>query len=413
MPSSPGAEPAARPGEGEVGRSTERPLHIAFVVPRFGERVVGGAELLASWLAERLAGCGHGVEILTTCALNHFTWENELPPGDERYGPLLVRRFLCDERDAGIHGELERAIAAGVQLSREEELLWMRNGVASRQMEEALEREGDRFDMVIPLPYLFGTTYFAYAACPSRTIPIPCLHDEPYAKLGVVSEMLSGARGIFFNTPAEAQLAGQLAGELPRWTTVGLGFDPPTDVDPSRVRRRYSLERPFVLYVGRREGGKNTPLLQDNFMRYKHRRPGDLELVFVGGGDAPPKHPDIRELDFDWADRDSLYAAATVFCQPSVNESLSIVLMQAWLAERPVVVHGACPVTREHCQRSNGGLWFTSYAEFEEVFDRLVEDGALREALGSNGARYVRSEYSWEAVLGRFHEAARSWVLDE
>lgn len=410
MRSSPAAE--TRSGPGEAQPNPERPLRVAFVVPRFGERVVGGAELLASWLAERLAGRGHEIEILTTCALDHFTWKNELPPGEERYGPLLVRRFLCDDRDLGIHGELEHAIASGVPLSREEELLWLRNGVASRPMEETLEKEGERFDMVIPLPYLFGTTYFAYAACPSRTIPIPCLHDEPYARLGVVAEMLSGSRGIFFNTPAEATLAAELAGDLPPWTTVGVGFDPPPDADPARVRRHYGLERPFLLYVGRREGGKNTPLLQDNFMRYKHRRPGDLELILVGGGDAPPKHPDIRELDFDWADRDSLYAAGTAFCQPSVNESFSIVLMQAWLGECPVVVHGACPVTREHCERSNGGLWFTSYAEFEEVFDRLLEDAALRGALGRNGAQYVRREYSWEAVLGRFHEAARSWVLD-
>lgn len=385
-------------------------LRIAFVVPRFGRRVVGGAELLTSWLAERFAGCGHAVEVLTTCALDHFTWRNELPPGEERQGPLLVRRFLADDRDPGIHGELERAIVSGLPLSREEELLWMRNGVSSRRMEEFLEQEADRFDLVIPLPYLFGTTYFAYAACPERVVPIPCLHDEPYARLGVVAEMLSGSRGIFFNTPAEGRLAAELAGDLPPWTTVGLGFDQPTGVDPERARRRYRLQRPFVLYVGRREGGKNTPLLQDNFMRYKDRREGGLELVLVGGGDDPPKHPDIRELDFDWDDRDSLYAAATVFCQPSVNESLSIVLMQAWLAERPVLVHGASPVTREHCERSNGGLWFRSYAEFEEVLDRLLADPDLQTALGRNGARYVRMEYSWEAVLGRFHDAVRSWL---
>lgn len=400
MPSSPGAERGGAPG----------PLRLAMVVPRFGERVVGGAELHARWLAEHLAGAGHEVEVFTTCALDHYTWRNELEPGTERRGPLTVRRFLCDDRDPGIHGELERAIVQGLRLSRDEELLWLRNGVASSPMEEELDRRGSDYDAVIPIPYLFGTSYFAFAVRPERTMPIPCLHDEPYARLGFVADMLSRSRGILFNTGAEVSFARTLTDDLPPWTTVALGFDPPERVDPEGVRRRYKLQRPFLLYVGRREGGKNTPLLQDHFMRYKHRRPGDLELVMVGGGDDPPKHPDIRELDFDWAHRDSLYRAATVFCQPSTNESLSIVLMQAWLGRCTVVVHGDCAVTREHCERSNGGLWFSTYAEFEEVFDRLMADADLRAALGRNGYDYVRTEYSWDAVLGRFHEAVGAWL---
>lgn len=385
------------------------------VVPRYGRTIVGGAEMHARQLAERLAAAGHTVDILTTCALDHYTWANTEPVGMERDGLLNVHRFPVDERDLGIHGEMEHAIVSGYTLTREEERLWMRHGVASSAMEDELRRgaDADRYDAVLAMPYLFGTTYFAYEACADRLLLIPCLHDESYARLKIVADMLAGSRGVLFNAHPEAELGRRLAGGdgIARWAIVGLGFDPDAPGDPGAFRRRHRLDSPFVLSVGRREGGKNVPLLVDYFLRYKGRRGGDLRLVQAGSGDFRlPRRPDVVDLKPDWNERDAMYRASTIFCQPSVNESLSIVMMQAWLAERPVMVHGHGAVTRDHCQRSNGGLWFSNYAEFEAIVDRLVSDDRLRRALGANGRAYVDATYSWEAVLGRFHDAAYEWT---
>jgi glycosyltransferase involved in cell wall biosynthesis len=389
------------------------PLRLGLVVPRYGPALVGGAELHARQLAQRLAGAGHAVDVLTTCALDHYTWRNELPAGTERDGGVVVRRFPVDERDLGLHQALERAIVGGFGLSREEERLWLRHGVASAAMEDELDAAGDRYDYVLAMPYLFGTTYFAVATRPERTLLIPCLHDEPYAHLGFVAEMLTAARGVLFNTHPEAALGLRLSGGLNRHAIVGLGFEGNGSADPSAFRRRHKLHGPFLLAVGRREGGKNTPLLFDYFLRYKQRRPGELRLVSAGTGDVPvPRRSDVVDLRPDWAERDAMYRASTVVCQPSVNESLSIVMMQAWLAERPLLVHADGSVTRDHCERSHGGLWFGNYAEFEATLDRLTGDAGLREALGANGSAYVRREYSWEAVLRRFERAAYDWRAD-
>ena len=54
---------------------------IAFVTPRYGESVVGGSEAVVREAAHGLAGRGYDVELLTTCALDHYTWANELAPG--------------------------------------------------------------------------------------------------------------------------------------------------------------------------------------------------------------------------------------------------------------------------------------------------------------------------------------------
>ena len=67
-------------------------MKIACVVHRFGEEIAGGSETHCRHVAEHLA-TSHDVTVLTTCARDHMSWANELPPGVSRAGPLAVHRF--------------------------------------------------------------------------------------------------------------------------------------------------------------------------------------------------------------------------------------------------------------------------------------------------------------------------------
>ena len=69
---------------------------IAFVPPRYGDDVVGGAETVLRQAAERLAGRGWEVEILTTCVRDHYTWANAYPAGTSR--DPLMRGRRCSRR---------------------------------------------------------------------------------------------------------------------------------------------------------------------------------------------------------------------------------------------------------------------------------------------------------------------------
>ena len=56
----------------------------------------------------------------------------------------------------------------------------------------------------------------------------------------------------------------------------------------------------------------------------------------------------------------------------------------------------------EHCVRSNGGLYYADRDEFVESLKLLVGDERLRAAMGSNGREYVRRNYRWDVVLGKY-----------
>ncbi|MCA1809430.1 MAG: glycosyltransferase family 4 protein [Kiritimatiellia bacterium] len=385
---------------------------IAFVCPRFAEHgTVGGAETLLRQMAERAAAAGRQVVFLTTCATDHFSWANAVPPGARRLTDNFeVRFFPVDpRRDISAFLRAQNLIDRGAAYSTDDEQVWLRNSVNSSALYSYLREEGREYDRIVMGPYLFGLTYFAARLHPDRTMLVPCLHDENFARVRAFGEMFRSVRGIIFNSAPERDLARRLYGvPAERTWVVGMGLDP-FDADPERFRRRHGLTMPYLLYAGRREAGKGVPLLLDYLDLYRKLNQGDLRLVLLGGGSVPLP-PDLAPAVVDAGfvseeDKQSAMAGAAVFCQPSTNESFSIVLLEAWLAGAPALVHAACAVTTHHCRRSGGGLWFMTYAEFEAELRLLLEHADLRRRLGAAGRAYVQREYRWPVILARFLEA--------
>lgn len=379
-------------------------LDLAFIVPRYGPGIVGGAETLARGLAERFASGGARVTVFTTCAENHFTWENVLPEGESRLSGVSVRRFLNNPRDLDRFNAIQGRIGEGLRTTMDEQIEWLSEGVTSDALLCALVREKERFDAVVLLPYLFGTTFWAARVAPERAILAPCLHDEPFARLHVFRILFEGVRGFWFNSEAEARLADRLyaVGDRVR-AIVGLGFDPEPAGDGTRFRARHGLDGDYLLYFGRKEGGKGVPLLIDWFMRARRAELMDAVLVLAGDGtvELPPDAGGaILNLGFlSSEEKRDATAGALAVCQLSRNESFSIVLMESWLQGRPVIVHADCPVTREHCEASGGGVWAADAAEFGEAAAWLSRSPEGASRMGRAGRAYALERYGWDRVM--------------
>jgi len=137
-------------------------------------------------------------------------------------------------------------------------------------------------------------------------------------------------------------------------------------------------------------------------------------LVLLGSGPlTPPTRSDIVTLGFvSDDDKRDAFAAAAVVCQPSLWESFSIVLMEAWLAGKPVLVHGDCDVTRDHVRRSNGGLYYVTVDEFAGALDWLLAHAMERAQLGQQGRAYVQREYAWPRVIDRLRQTLQMWQAE-
>src|SRR5438270_9399764 len=71
----------------------KREGRLGFVPSRYGPDVVGGAETVFREMSHSLASRGWDVEVLTTCAQDHFTWDNVYPAGVQDDEGVTVRRF--------------------------------------------------------------------------------------------------------------------------------------------------------------------------------------------------------------------------------------------------------------------------------------------------------------------------------
>lgn len=367
-----------------------------------------------SSLAMKLAERGDSVELLATCAKDNRTWTNEFPPGMSEVGGVVLRRFAVNERDLDAWVPVQCAIHEGKDVSLEEQLVWMRESVNSDTLYQYIRDEGARFDALFFGPYLFGTTFWGSMIHPAKSVLIPCLHDESYAYLDCIAAMFRSVRGCLFNAEPEMHLARSLYGEI-AGDVVGMGFVPPSAEDARSLSPYFSESFPYVLYLGRKEMGKNVHVLIDYFCRAKEQGllPEAVKLVILGGGSFADLHrndvlgrSDIIDLPhLSEEEKRRLLRHALFLSQPSTNESFSIVLMEAWMVGTPVVVHGECAVTRHHVVESSGGLYFSSPEDFIGVSRFLLERADARRDLATNGAHYVREQFSWGAVLDRFDRA--------
>src|SRR4029450_3501926 len=105
------------------------------------------------------------------------------------------------------------------------------------------------------------------------------------------------------------------------------------------------------------------------------------QLVLIGQGSYDPPE-DAAEVVVDAGfvspeERRAAYAEAFALVTPSHLESLSIVLMEAWLEGTPAVVAAGSEVLREHSERSGGGLAFGSYDQYRDAVDKLLSEPGL------------------------------------
>jgi glycosyltransferase involved in cell wall biosynthesis len=380
-------------------------MRLAFILPRCGPEVLGGAETLGRAMAYQLARRGHHLEIWTTCA--HSGWDNTYPPGIERSDELTLRRFPVEPpRPYDLSAHL---------FSYAGQAQWIKHQAHSPALYRYIANEGSTFDFLIFMPYLVGMTLHGATIYPDKSIIWPCLHDELFAYLAPVRRLLRKAAGIIFNTPAEQMLMTQsMQLEPRRAAVVGMGFESVLG-DKTAFRQQHpAIAEQFFIYMGRLEPAKNLETLFQYFKIYQAQGHHRLDWVILGDGPLQPllsQFPGVIHLGFvDDATKRNALAATSFLCQPSLNESFGIVLMEAWLQNKPVLIHEACPVTLDHVRHAQGGLYFATYPDFAGVVDYLLAHPDQAHRLGANGQSYVQHHYHWPVVLDRLEQALLSWL---
>ena len=387
---------------------------IAFVIPWYGDSIRGGAETECNHLAHCLKASGLDVEILTTCVreAGDNRGKNTLQAGIFQESGITVHRFKVTEGDEKKLIPANRRIYEGENFSADDEVAYMENDINSPELYQYIKKERYNYDWFIFIPYLYPPMYYGSLECPDNCAAIPCFHDEGYAHMEMVKECANRMKKIIFLSQSEAEFARKQFGlesvdQAVLGAYVESGWE--KELEPEHFREKYNIKNEFILCAGRKEPGKRTNELLYFFIHYKQKNPeSNLKLVFIGGGeiDIPSVwKKEVIDLGFvEKKDKYNAYAAAMCLCNPSYYESFSLVIMESWLAKRPVLVSEHCEVTTNFAKEAKGGLFFANYSDFEGCIDYMQREKRVTDIMGENGYKYVQENFVSEVIRSKYIE---------
>jgi len=377
---------------------------IAFVTPWFGESIPGGAESETRALIQRLKS-HFDIEVITTCVKDfHSNWnDNFWKEGEYKEMDIVVRRFKVKKSNEGAFNRVNAKLMSNLSISKEEERTYISEMIRSISLNDFLEENKEKYRWFVFIPYMFGTTYDGISIVKSKSVLIPCLHDESYAYLDVYKKMFNDIGSVFFHVPSEKELAEKIFGINDKFKVVGEGVDTNVVFKRGSFSEKFNIDK-FILYAGRKDSTKNTPELIDFFDRFQRETKSLLKLVLIGSGEVDlPKNPNIIDLGFlSKEDKHNAMADALFLCNPSHNESFSIVVMESWLCDRPVLVSGDCSVTKDHVLSSNGGLFYNDYYSFFECLHYYETHQSEAIQMAKNGKEYVVQNFNWPIVVQNY-----------
>lgn len=375
---------------------------IALVVQRYGLEVNGGAEYHCRILAEHLSE-RYEVDILTSCARDYMPWDNYYDEGHTVLNEVNVYRFPVEKVRDG-----ERVSELAAQMNRNKEYIekeWIEEvGPYCPQLIHYLKVNEDAYKVIIFFGYSYYPTVAGLQLGLKRTILIPTAHDEPNIYKEIYYQTFKEAGAILYNSVEEKQFLTDVfhTGNKPgRLTCVGIEL--PEAGSLRKMPEEYKQYDNYVIYVGRVCHGKNFNQLNRYFIKYKQEHNLDLKLLVVGRVNNEEKltyHEDIIYCGFvSEEDKTALMQNAKFLIMPSEYESLSLVILESMALGRPVLVNGNCAVLKGQCIRSNAGLYYTNYAEFERAVDYILKNTEAYGQMIKNGLEFVQDNYAWESVV--------------
>lgn len=404
---------------------------IAFVVIRYGKDINGGAELHCRMLAERLVPY-YEVEVLTTCVRGAKA--PDYPEGTETIDGVKVRRFKTDPlhirrksplsnarivRDIRIglyRLSLLRRIASRMPvwtvLKKDELRMYRKNRFYSSALFSYIQTHRDDYDVFIPLTVDYPETYYTSLYAPEKTLVIPTLHENKNAFRPILTEVFTRAAYIGFNMETEMRLAENIFGTaLSPHGVIGVGIDIAPEANWEETRAKYRLPEEYLLFVGRIDPDKVGTVFAD-FLAYKKKYPDSrLKLVLVGSKYfEATEDPDFIYTGFvSDNEKTAIIRHAKVVLNPSLHESLSLILLEALSMGKAMMVNGKCNVMEEHIRKSGQALVaYYSQQDFIGQLHRLDTDEGLRKEMEKKGIGYVQRNYNWDLILQRMRQSIES-----
>ena len=188
----------------------------------------------------------------------------------------------------------------------------------------------------------------------------------------------------------------------------------PSDEDVWRVRERYQLNDPYVLYAGNIKPHKNLERLIEAFYLLRREGADHVKLLIIG--DEISKYATLRRAVHRYKlhqhvrffgfvpDRTLavLYRLAAVFVFPSLYEGFGLPPLEAMASGTPVLTSNVSSLPEVV---GDAAVLIDPYdpSAIQQAIRRVLTEPGLREELRARGLARVK-EFSWERSVRRIRD---------
>lgn len=326
-------------------------MRIAYIVPEYVPRIVGGLGTYAQYICPALADLGHEITVFT---LNDGTLKNQ----ENIDGVEVIRPNAID-----IPAEVLELLPSDSRLWGIPEIL-LHNIIAASQLIDLIKKNGRQFDIIAVHDWLSGIAGLIAASNTEQPLVFHIHSSERGRGMGNGSQTIasiehrtgqSAQRIITVSYAMQEDLVDQgFDSDKIRvcWNGVDVQKYHPSRVSPEErlaLRRRYGIadDERMLLFIGRLTAVKGAVELVEAMALIEDPK---VKLVILGQGDLEGAVTDTISLNglvdriktcyqfVSEEERICHLAACDIAVFPSKYEPFGIVALEAMAMEKPVVV---------------------------------------------------------------------------
>ena len=323
------------------------------------------------------------------------------------------RHFLSEELTSEY---IDAMIETAKMRPREiDDLFYETRGPLSHEMESWMEANVDNYDIVIGQSVPFDSLVLAQRVAQSHDVPfiaLPHFHvEDPFYHWSQYYQALSEANRVIAAPNISKELfydkIGANAKVLPGG---GIFFEEFDGISERLFQEEFNITQPFILILGRKAGGKNYQWVIDA-VEEVNQRGTTIQLVMIGRDDDKQQIHSPHLHYIGEQPRDMVLSALKA-CEFVVNmsesESFGIVILEAWLSGKTVIVNNSCAAFRELVEdRVNGVL--VSRDSLPDAIENMIQDERKKQ-MSEKGMVKAKS-YSWRNLSQRIEDLCDEIII--
>lgn len=279
-------------------------------------------------------------------------------------------------------------------------------GPWSPGMERFLTERIAEYDLVVSHNNVFRPAVVAMAEAKRQGVPsllIPHAHlDDDYYHFPDLIESARNATKVLAVPQAACRFfadKGCVVKYMPAGCDANEEF---SSADQQAFHRIHSDKRPFILVLGRKAKAKGYHQIIDAVDKLNEQGT-DLQVILIGPDDDGIPVQGRHCVYLGRQPREVVRGAlmsCIALCNMSTSESFGIVLLEAWLAEKPVIINKECAAFHDLAQDGHNALMVDRH-ELASAISKLLSEPLLCKKLAGNGKAQV-AQFDWQVVADSF-----------